>query len=243
MMTVWDDHDYGWNDGGASFAFRQWAQEIYRHFWNVPADIRAHDGVYFAREYGEAGQRVQLIMLDTRFFRSDLRRPQPGEEGPEIGRYLPQNAPDATMLGDAQWQWLEEQLRRPADLRLVVSSVQVLTTAYGWEGWGLMPRERARLLDMLDKRAGGGAVLLSGDRHAAGIYRADGTVEITASSLNAPAGTTEQMTEREPDPARVTPFFGEANFGLIDIDWRARTVSLRVMGDKGEERATGTMAF
>ena len=120
-LATWDDHDYGKNDAGADFASRAQAQRLFLQFWDVPpGDARAgREGVYHAETYGPAGQRVQVILLDTRYFRSPLRptdqRGAPGKE-----RYLPDDDPGKTMLGDAQWAWLAERLREPADLRVVV---------------------------------------------------------------------------------------------------------------------------
>ena len=57
------------------------------------------------------------------------------------------------MLGDAQWAWLEAALRRPADVRLVVSSVQLAATGHGWECWNMLPRERARFFALVEARA------------------------------------------------------------------------------------------
>ena len=99
IMATWDDHDFGFNDGGASFTHRRFAEDIFEHYWRSPDDVRERDGVYFSRTYGEAGQTTQLIVLDTRFFRSNLRRPGPGEEGPAVGRYLPDGDPAKTMPG------------------------------------------------------------------------------------------------------------------------------------------------
>lgn len=249
MLATWDDHDFGFNDGGATFSYRRFAEEIFETYWDSPEDVRGRDGVHFSRFYGEAGRQVQLIMLDTRFFRSNLKRPGPGEKGPSIGRYLPQQDAGATMLGDVQWEWLRQELAKPADLRIVVSSVQVLTEAHGWESWAVMPYERAKLLDMLGARAGGGLVLLSGDRHSGGIYQAkqqeqgEQFWEITSSSLNLAFSSTEEATAREPDPSRVTPFIGEENFGLVDIDWQSREVTMSLLGNQGEMRASQTIAF
>src|SRR5437764_633783 len=82
------------------------------------APRRTRAGVYHALVLGPPGRRTQIILLDTRYFRSPLR-PDGG------GGYLPQHDPGATMLGEVQWKWFAEQLRVPADLRLVVSSIQV----------------------------------------------------------------------------------------------------------------------
>lgn len=241
MLTTWDDHDFGYNDGGASFAHRRFAEDIYETYWRSPADVRGRDGVYMSRMYGEAGKRVQVILLDTRFFRSNLRRPKEGEAGPATGRFLPNADPAATVLGAEQWHWLEGELAKPADLRVVVTSIQLISTAHGWEAWYEMPLERQRLLDMLGSRADSGLVVLSGDRHAGGIYQiaqGDETItEITSSSLNVSYSTTAQSTEREPDPDRVTDLIGEENFGLIDIDWRARELTLTLLGNEGQTHA------
>ena len=53
------------------------------------------------------------------------------------------------MLGEAQWAWLAERLREPADLRLLVSSIQVLAEGHGWERWGNLPAERERLIRLI----------------------------------------------------------------------------------------------
>ena len=241
MLVTWDDHDFGFNDGGASFAHRRFAEDIFETYWRSPADVRERDGVYMSRMYGGEGKRVQVILLDTRFFRSNLRRPKEGEEGPATGRFLPNEDPQATVLGEAQWQWLETELAKPADLRVVVTSIQLISTAHGWEAWYEMPRERQKLLDMLGSRAESGLVVLSGDRHAGGIYelaQGDETItEITSSSLNVSYSTTAQSTEREPDADRVTDLIGEENFGLIDIDWSARELTLTLLGNEGQTHA------
>ena len=104
--------------------------------------------MYDARTFGPPSMRVQVILLDTRFFRSPLKptdeRGAPGKE-----RYLPDDDPAKTMLGDAQWAWLAERLREPAALRLIVSSIQVLAEGHGWERWSNLPKERQRLFDLI----------------------------------------------------------------------------------------------
>lgn len=241
VMATWDDHDFGFNDGGATFTHRRFAEDIFETYWRMGEDVTSRDGVHYSRMYGEAGKRVQIIMLDTRFFRSNLRVPGPGEEGPPSGRYLPSEDGQATMLGAEQWEWLEGELAKPADLRVVVSSIQVITQAHGWEAWYELPHERERLLDMLGEREESGLVMLSGDRHSGGIYQleheGERMTEITSSSLNLAFSSTEEATAREPDPDRVTRFIGEENFGLVDIDWASRELTLTLLGNEGQTHA------
>lgn len=244
MMVTWDDHDYGLNDAGGAFPFRRWAEELFTTFWGSSEAVRARPGVYESHMVGPEGQRVQIILLDTRYFRSNLKRMDWSRERAPLGIYVPNDDPTATVLGDAQWRWLEQELAKPADLRIVASSIQVLTEAHNYEAWSNFPLERERLLALLEARSDSGLVVLTGDRHAGGIYRdklPGGTQDVwefTSSSLNlAFANDVEASTKREPDPRRVTPFFGIENYGLVDIDWQGRKLTLSLMGNTSDTLA------
>jgi len=196
-------------------------------------DRHRRDGIYSAQSFGPDGQRVQVILLDTRFFRSPLRptdqRGAPGKE-----RYVPDPDPAKTMLGEAQWSWLADRLREPADLRVIVSSIQVVADGHGWERWGNFPHERQRLYDLIGTTGAEGVIFLSGDRHIAGLYREVNGVpypllDVTSSGINQvfPANT-------EPGPNRIGAVYGAANFGTLDIDWWDMTVTLSVRTGAGE---------
>ena len=234
-LATWDDHDYGKNDAGADFAGRHEAQQLFLQFWNVPSSDERYrrEGVYHAQTFGPDGQRVQVILLDTRFFRSPLKpTDQRGASGRE--RYLPDDDPAKSMLGEAQWAWLADRLREPAEIRLIVSSIQVVADGHGWERWGNLPRERQRLYDLIRDTRANGIVLISGDRHVGGLYRETvGTpyplLEITSSGLNQVFAA-----NREPGPNRIGAVYGAVNFGTVDIDWWEGTATLSVRNGAGE---------
>ena len=236
VMATWDDHDYGRNDAGAEFPWKQASKDIFCSFWGVPEDDprRRREGLYHAMTFGPEGRRVQVILLDTRWFRSPLRRTDrrgaPGRE-----RYLPDDDPAKTMLGDAQWAWLERQLRRPAELRLVVSSIQVLAEGHGWERWGNLPRERDRLLGLVRATGASGVVFLSGDRHLGAIYREEAGLPYPLHDVTS-SGLTKSYRSDEAGPNRLGEPFGEVNFGTVEIDWGAQRVALALRDVGGVER-------
>jgi alkaline phosphatase D len=236
MMTTWDDHDYGANDAGGSFAFKEYAEKAFETYWGSSAEVKSRPGVYESRIVGPEGKRVQFIMLDSRFFRSDLISMPYRDPGPSRGWYLPNTDPKATLLGDAQWQWLEQELAKPADLRFIVSSIQLVTSAHNFESWANFPKERERFYGLLAAKGVSNAVLLTGDRHSGALYKAEvpglksPLWEVTASSLNFAFGKGEEG-EKEPDPSRVGGFWAVPNFSLIDIDWAAKTVKLSLRRD------------
>ena len=243
-MAVWDDNDFGANDGGADFPFKSESKAAFLDFFQAPANDarRTRGGLYDARLFGEPGRRVQVIILDTRWFRSPLKvtdqRGAPGKE-----RYVPDADPARTMLGDAQWAWLEEQLRQPAEVRLIFSGIQVVAEGHGWERWGNLPLERQRLYRLIASTRANGVVLLSGDRHFGAIYReTQGTpyplYDVTSSGLTHP-----WKEANEAGPNRITDLFTELHYGMVEVDWGAGAVDLSLRDVKGVARRRHRVAF
>ncbi len=248
MMTTWDDHDYGANDAGGSFAFKEWAEKVFETYWDSSAEVKSRPGIYESRMIGPEGKRVQFIILDTRYFRSDLARMPYQAERPPLGWYIPTTDPRATILGDAQWQWLEQELSKPADLRFIVSSIQIITDAHNYESWENFPNERKRLYALLAEKNIDNAFFLSGDRHSGAIYKeqvpgfARPLWDFTSSSLNFAFGDGDSSA-REPDPKRVGGFWSVPNFGQVDIDWADRKITMSLRRDDTSVLETQTVGF
>jgi len=244
FWAIWDDHDYGRNDAGAAFAHKQKAAELFRQFWGEtgPRGTADSPGLYASRTFGPEERRLQIILLDTRWFRAPFVKSDE-ERAQHVGPYLPDTDPAKTMLGEAQWQWLERELRRPAKIRLIVSSVQVLADGHRWERWGQLPHERRRLLDLITATEAKGVILLSGDRHFGAVYVDRSALgyplfEITSSSLNLPFPRDTEIGKR-----RISPIIDAANFGRIDIDWEKQVVNLTLRGTKGALLVGTQMTF
>ncbi len=139
IHAIWDDHDYGLNDGGRDYAHKEVTAEIFSEFWEIPSDSprRARPGIYGSAWLGSGERRVQLLLLDTRSFRGPLT---PAGDDPRYKhRYRPDPSPGAELLGDAQWAWLAERLREPAALRIIATSIQFSADYTGFEAWANMP--------------------------------------------------------------------------------------------------------
>jgi alkaline phosphatase D len=237
ILPIWDDHDYGKNDAGREFPMKEASARLFFDAFNFPADHEARKtpGVYHSKILGPVGQRVQIIMLDTRTFRSEL----PKKKINRRSTYLPQTGPDTTMLGKAQWNWLEAQLKKTAELRLIVSSIQVLATSHRFEKWGNLPDERARLFQLLAKSGNVPTVLLSGDRHLAEVCRLPKTQSKLAFDLHemTASGMTHAGAPDDPDPLRIKgTYTRQTNFGLIKIAWQKSkpTVTLEIKSSAGD---------
>lgn len=234
VIATWDDHDYGLNDVGGDYPAKHGSREVFLDFWGEPSDSERrlrNGGIYTAYLLGPEERRVQVILLDTRWDRSPLTRVSDeeyrrrGERN--IGPYTANLDPAARLLGDDQWQWLEQQLRQPAVLRIIATSIPFLQEGTGWEIWANFPAERDRLLRLLAETRANGVLFITGDTHRAQFSRLEIGGLYPLWEVNS-SGLTENV-----DPDRVAPdanrfgeFFVGDNFGLITIDWSAEDPTL-----------------
>ena len=229
IISIWDDHDYGINDGGGDFVNKYESQKLFLDFWSIPNnDIRhSREGLYFNELLDIDDFKVNLIVLDTRFFRSKLN----SDKAP----YIPNDNKGTTILGDAQWTWLEKVLQQESDIILVLSSIQVIPKEHIFEKWQLFPHERLRLINLLESQKTK-SLILSGDRHKGGLYKKGNLIELTSSSLNKPTSAARRIKKLrfvpnflkkeliETDEYLITKIYNYENFGLIKINSETKDI-------------------
>lgn len=239
IIGIWDDHDYGVNDGGKEYPKRKESQQVMLDFLDEPANspLRKQEGAYSAHTYGPKGKRVKVILLDARYFRDPLKK-----EGKT-------NVADPTgkILGETQWQWLEKELTNSdADMHIIGSGIQILPEEHVYEKWANFPTERERLLDLLGKTKPKGTFLISGDRHMAEVSRVSvpglgyELYDITSSGLTHVSDPHEEANRH-----RVGPMVSKLNYGLVTIDWNAKplTATIKINGDNRETYLTQEIKF
>jgi len=227
ILATWDDHDYGMNDGGVTFSAKAKSQEAFLNFLKVgQSDSRRdQEGVYYSDQIQTEGHTVEVILLDTRYFRSDLTK------GTEGRRYDPNYDEAATMLGDTQWGWLSHRLTTStADLILLVSSIQFLSSEHGYEKWQNFPHERERLISLL-KQIDRPLMVLSGDRHISewSVLKTEDKeiIDFTSSGLT----HSYENFSGEPNELRKGGVVSVPSYGLLDIDWKNKVVTGRMIGN------------
>ena len=243
ITGTWDDHDYGLNDGGSEWKWKDSVQQILLDFLDVdPQDPRrSRKGVYHVKSLAFNNRQIKVIVLDTRYFRSKLTKDISG-----VKRYVPNPYGEGTMLGEAQWLWLERELTDSvADFHVIVSSIQFLSGEHGFETWANMPHEVDRMITLLQKKKPKGVIILSGDRHIAEI--SSRTVE----GLNYPLidFTSSGMTHSyssfrgEPNRYRISEVIADTNFGLLKFNMEDSSVTLEIRSVENELLAKHTQVY
>lgn len=227
MLATWDDHDYGYNNGGKEFPHKLAAKNSFMKFWKIPAEhpMRSREGIYQSYYYGEGDYRVQIILLDMRTF-LDVISPEPISPTADVSK---------TMLGETQWKWLEEELKQPAKIRLICSSTQFCTENNGYETWANYPHEMQRFFNVIQSAKAEGLFFISGDVHYAEINKreVEGLYPIYDATSS---GLTHREEGPKPSKYRVTEPFDNLNFGMIRIHWDEKPVKIsqEIYNQKGE---------
>lgn len=208
IIGTWDDHDYGKNNGGKDFAKKEISQQLFLDFIGEPAGTarRTQQGIYTSYLWGPPGKQLKIILLDNRF------------------HLTPSTSSQADILGEEQWQWLEQELSTSqAQAHFLVTGFSVLSpTLIGGEQWVNWPHSYDRLTQLIETYQPSGFMVLTGDRHFSGLLDKEFPNGITYYELMA-SGLTHVAK------AILRPIFrgvyGEENlvfkrnFGMLHLDW------------------------
>ncbi len=227
IIATWDDHDYGLNNGGKTFTHKNEAKSYFMRYYNIPnnSPIRNRNGIYNSYYFGDDEKRLQIIMLDTRWF-LDVISPEPISPTSDITK---------TILGEEQWNWLEEELKKPAKIRIIGSSTQFAVENNGWETWANYPHEIERFYDVIRRARAEGLFFVSGDIHYAEINKREPEdlyplYDVTSSGL------THFHSPATKSSYRVGNAYTRENFGMIRINWEANpiVISLEIYTKGGQ---------
>ena len=228
VEMIWDDHDFGENDGGSSYPLKHEAKKLYLDFWEIPNDDIRHqrDGIYTNKLIYIDNFIINLILLDTRYFRSDLKKTKGVKPV-----YLKNEELNATILGYDQWSWLLEVMKVKSDLTIIATSIQLLPTEHRFEKWSNFPSDHLKLKKLL-KSHSHPIIVISGDRHQGAIYNDENIYEITSSSLNKTISSIFRRP-KEVDKYMLGEMFSGENYGLITINTDEKIIDLEIKDING----------
>lgn len=234
ILGTWDDHDYGANDGGQEYPFKRKSQQLLLDFLDTSryAPERSRDGVYNTKTIVVNGNKIKVIVLDSRFFRTALTKATDSKK-----RFQPNKYGEGTILGEAQWKWLQKELKNSdAQFNVIVSSIQFLSNKHGFETWGNYPHEVDKLEKLIVSTKAKGTFILSGDRHIATFSSKNVTglsyplVDFTSSGLT----HTYASFSGEENTYVKGEVVKDINFGLLKFDFENNKVIMEIRGKENK---------
>lgn len=220
--AIWDDHDYGPNDGNRSFIHKDWASDAFELFWGNPSHglPDAAGGITTAFSFND----VDYFLLDNRYFRSDHTVTQ-DHQG---------------IFGEQQVNWLIEALKfSNAPFKIVATGGQFLSSYAKYENHALYAKERKNLIKRIEQEGITGVIFLSGDRHSTELSmvelkKGNKIYDLTASPLT--SGSYDHIAEPNKNRIKGT-MVGTQNFASLNFtgDFKERKCIITVYNAKGEE--------
>jgi alkaline phosphatase D len=225
LFHIWDDHDYGNNNGDKNFYARAIALKAFKEYYPTPELANPSAGIWHKFSYGQA----EFFMIDDR----SQRDPNSDPDGP--GKSLL----DGDGIPSGQKEWLKEGLlNSSAAWKFIISGVAFNPTCKPLDSWGAFKTERREILDYIRQNSIQGVIVISGDLHSGGGIDNGtnaGVPEITVPHTN--------MTGHNPTgPVGVwskgvyRPKEGADGYALVTVLTNPDRVILRAKGVNGEFR-------
>ncbi|MCF6300221.1 MAG: alkaline phosphatase D family protein [Proteobacteria bacterium] len=223
--AIWDDHDFGPDNSGGYFEFKQMSLAIFKKFWANPSyGSEETNGIFTKVRFND----VDFFLMDARYHRSNENMP---------------DGPDKHMYGQEQLLWLKNQLAASrANFKFIVGGNQMLNDYHSWEGWDKYRYERDAFIKWLDEAKIEGLFFLSGDKHHTELLKinrenAYPLYELTCSPFT--AGTHEQYMDQErtkPTLVKDT-LVGTRNYCKLNFSGprKDRTLNIEVYGPEGQK--------
>jgi alkaline phosphatase D len=248
IFATWDDHDFGWNDAGKHYPYKSESKEIFLSFFKEPAESerRKHEGIYHAEYIRQGDKTVQLILLDVRTFRNNLllydtTAKLPREHYFYTPDYQPHISTDSALLGEVQWKWLGEELKKPADLRLICSGSQFSIEYNGYEAWANFPHEQQRMIELIKSTKASAVMFLTGDVHYAEISKLQAPglypiYDVTSSGITSTWDFATLNKNRIEGPVM------DNHIGLLTIEWtKDPTIKMEIIDKNKNSRIEYTI--
>jgi len=223
IYAVWDDHDFGTNDciPGPEIDDPPWKVPVWKVFcqnWVNPyyGGGDKAPGCWFHFTIGD----VDFFMTDSRFYRSNPRKPNP------------------SMLGPAQKQWLLDRLKESrATFKVLANGVPWATgTKPGsLDTWDGFKDERKEIFDFIEQNKIPGVILLSADRHRSDVWKLKRSVGYPLYEFETSRLTNQHV--HAPMEGALFSYNKKQAFGLLTFDTRKDDpeVTYRIFTIDGEE--------
>ena len=179
VIGIWDDHDYGHNNAGLEFKYKDQTKKLLLDFLKSSNDgnEKYYNMIGGDNEININKQEIQEREIRDGVYTLHTMKIPVGKKEVVIDVYLldnrwfADNKGKTTLLGDEQWNWFENMIKKRAnnvDLILIANGIQILPYYRGYyvETWSRVNQDRKRLLSILLKLGiSKKTILLSGDVH------------------------------------------------------------------------------
>ena len=217
--AIWDDHDYGPNNSDGTAKGKEFSLAGWKQAWPNPVSGTTDTpGAFFKFSRGD----VDFFVVDGRYYRDPNELPDDDNK---------------RKLGDAQFEWLLNGLKKSKAQFKVIASGSVLHHSKV-DGWRIFTFSRHRLLDAIKKHKISGVMYVGGDMHKSLVWQHHESdrvgypmIEIMSSGItngkDLSFATIDFDTTVDDPTARVRIIYGKGEKVHTDKTWKLSQLSHR----------------
>jgi hypothetical protein len=223
IFAIWDDHDYGSNDGDRTFVLKDQSLKVFKDFFfqeDVPNFFQNGPSLSSLLRIG--GQK--FLIMDDRTYRS-VNQPSDTfikNKGAAVYPNKTDNDTYETHFGKEGEAFIDKFLNEDKKPAWLISGDQFFGNYHNYESYeGNHPNSFKNFTNQL-KQAKSKVVFLSGDRHISEIMKiserdlAYQTYEITSSPIH--SRTDPKSWEKDKNPRQIVGAAGIYNYTLIESE-------------------------
>lgn len=231
LFHVWDDHDYGMNDGDYTFFAKPQALKAYLEYYPTADNMpNPEAGIWQQFTYAHS----EIYMLDVR----SNRDPN------DIVDDKDKSMLNGESIKNDQKAWLLNSLRNSsAKWKFITSGVPFNPTSKPSDGWGAFTTEWQEIVSFINQNKITGVIVLSGDLHSGGAID-DGTNSGLV-EMSVPHTNMNMLLDHPTGVTTITPGtwshgllsgVSSAGFGWVRVETNPDKVVLEARGEYGDVR-------
>lgn len=208
VAMIWDDHDYGFNDGGRDYIHKDEAKKVFKAFSMNENPELSSSGPGAAWTF--KNDKNKFIFMDNRSFR---------ESNEDI---------KGAHFGEEQINWLKNELNSSPESIYIISGDQFQGFYHPFESFqGNHKKKYHEFLRILksikQSETNKKLTLISGDRHISEIQaipELPGSYEVSSSPIHSYLPPKKTLKDY-PNPNRIWALAGEHNFCILNTQKRS----------------------
>lgn len=233
IVAIWDDHDYGYNDGDRTFALKDKSLQIFKDFF-AQDDISQifQNGPSNSSMYTVGGQR--FLFMDDRYYRS-VNKPSSAfikNKGYAAYPVKSDNETYETHFGKEGEAFIDKYINEDQKPTWLISGDQFFGNYHNFESYeGNHPNSFRKFISQL-KLAKAKIVFVSGDRHVSEIMKISKSdlgyksYEITSSPIH--SRSDPKSWDVDKNPRQIAGAAGVYNYTIVESEVSKNKLKFKV---------------
>lgn len=144
--------------------------------------------------------------------------------------WMPDSENTKHFLNQEQWAWLEKELKHPSFIKIIVTSIPLLSEKLSNDSWALFPKEKEKFLNLIKKSKIKNLIILAGANKTNSSLSGWSQTTIGSTRITEMISANLNLSSQISNPITNEDGFENSNYGIMNIDWENKKISFDLKG-------------